>query len=165
MRDQLPQNLTLSTTIFSLLIFMPLPFETLLTPEHADGILANTIPEGYTGIHVPRVGRRGGGIAAIHRSTICVNRLPIVFESLFFEHLSISLTVNTVFVKIAIMYRPPSVNCPKFLTDPEEASILPQPDFPDEEISVETCPGSTASCIFSLYSLLQQLSFGWLPGI
>ncbi len=53
--------------------------ETWLTPEHGDEIFANTIPEGYVGIHVPRVGRRGGGIAVIHRSTICVNRLPIVF--------------------------------------------------------------------------------------
>ena len=91
--------------------------ETSLTPEHEDEILANTIPEGYVGIHVPRVGRRGGGIAVIHRSTIRVNRLPIVFESPFFEHLAISLTVNTVFVKIAIIYRPPSVSCPKFLSD------------------------------------------------
>jgi hypothetical protein len=91
--------------------------ETWLTPEHGDEILANTIPEGYVGIHVPRVGRQGGGIAVIHRSTICVSRLPIVFESPFFEQLALSLTVNTVFVKIAIIYRPPSVSCPKFLSD------------------------------------------------
>jgi hypothetical protein len=89
----------------------------LLRPDHGDEILANTIPEGYVGIHVPRVGRRGGGIAVIHRSTISVNRLPIVFESPFFEDLAISLTVNTMIVKIAIIYRPPSVSCPKFLSD------------------------------------------------
>ncbi len=77
--------------------------ETWLTPD-GDEILANSIPEGYVGIHVPRVGRRGDGIAVIHRSTICVNRLPIVFESAFFEHFAISLIVNTVFVKIAIIY-------------------------------------------------------------
>jgi hypothetical protein len=41
------------------------------------------IPEGYVGIHVPRFGRRGGGIAVIHRSTICVNRLPIVLSHHF----------------------------------------------------------------------------------
>jgi hypothetical protein len=44
----------------------------------------------------------------------------------------------------------------------EEGSISPQLDLPDEEISVENCPGSTASCISSLYSLLRQLSSGWL---
>ncbi len=60
--------------------------ETWLTPEHGDEILGNTIPEGYIGIHVPRVGRQGGGIAVIHRSTIFVNRLPIVFESLLTCH-------------------------------------------------------------------------------
>jgi hypothetical protein len=53
--------------------------ETWLTSEHGDEIFANTIPEGYTGIQVPRVGRRGCGIAFIHRSTICVNRLPYRF--------------------------------------------------------------------------------------
>jgi hypothetical protein len=70
--------------IYHHLLTFDLDAETWLTPEHGDEILANTIPEGYVGIHVPRVGRRGGGIAVIHRSTICVNRLPIVFDSPFF---------------------------------------------------------------------------------
>jgi hypothetical protein len=39
--------------------------------------LANAIPEGYVGIHVPRVGRRGGGMLSftVQRSVSIVSPL------------------------------------------------------------------------------------------
>ncbi|EFX74950.1 hypothetical protein DAPPUDRAFT_108403 [Daphnia pulex] len=43
--------------------------ESWLPVEGGDEILRGTCPAGYSGLHVPRTDRRGGGVAVIYRNT------------------------------------------------------------------------------------------------
>jgi hypothetical protein len=82
--------------------------ETWLNEQNGDDILCDVCPEGYVAIHRPRHGRRGGGVALIHRSTLRVNPLSINFELAFFEHLLVSVKINSVCINMVTVYRPSS---------------------------------------------------------
>ncbi len=70
--------------------------ETWLNEQNGDDILRDVCPEGYVAIHRPGHVRRGGGVALIHRSTLRVNPLSINVEVASFEHLSVSIKINSV---------------------------------------------------------------------
>ena len=91
--------------------------ETWLNAQHGEDILLGVCPEGYASFQVPRIGRRGGGTALIHRETIRVNPMSPVFEATTFEHLSASLFFNSVCVRLVVVYRPPSTKPSLFLTE------------------------------------------------
>ena len=107
--------------ITSLLLSADLDFlaitESWLTEQHGDDLLHGLCPDGYASLQAPRIGRRGGGTALIHRSTIRADRVAPVFEATTFEHLSVSLFFNSVCIRLVIIYRPPSTNAGLFLSE------------------------------------------------
>jgi exonuclease III len=73
---------------------------------HSKVELKAVCPPGYTITHKPRSGRRGGGVAIIHRDTIHTTVKP-TFEAKSFESIEATLTVSSITVRLVIMYRPP----------------------------------------------------------
>jgi hypothetical protein len=90
--------------------------ESWLNERHGDDILHGLCPDGYAFMQVPKIGRRGGGTSLVYRNTIGANRMAPVFEATIFEHLSVSLFVNSVCIRLVIIYRPSSTNAGPFLT-------------------------------------------------
>ncbi len=71
-------------------------------------------PEGYSSTHVPRMGRRGGGVALVYKGTMQFNLHPAgSFSTL--ELLDITVTVKSVATRLVIIYRPPARNKNQFL--------------------------------------------------
>ena len=88
--------------------------ESWLPVEGADEILRGTCPAGYLGLHVPRTGRRGGGVAVIYRNTVRCRLLSLDFVAQSFEFLAVSLSVNSVAIVLLVVYRPPTSNVNQF---------------------------------------------------
>jgi len=88
--------------------------ESWLPVESGDEILRGTCPAGYSGLHVPRMGRRGGGVAVIYRNTVRCRLLSLDFVAQSFEFLAVSLSVNSVAIVLLVVYRPPTNNANQF---------------------------------------------------
>ncbi|EFX70233.1 hypothetical protein DAPPUDRAFT_112897 [Daphnia pulex] len=110
-QDALQHHLTISDLDLLLIT------ETWLNEHNGDDILRDICPEGYVAIHRPRHGRRGGGVALIHRCTLRVNPLSINVEVASFEHLSVSIKINSVCINMVTVYRPPSTKPELFLEE------------------------------------------------
>ena len=91
--------------------------ESWLTVENGDEVLRSATPPGYSFVHKPRVGRRGGGLACIFRSTIKCLLASIDLTATTFEFLPISATTNSACLLIVIIYRPPSSNFKSFISE------------------------------------------------
>ena len=79
------------------------------------------VPPGYEIIHVDREGRKGGGVAIISRRELSVaKRNTGTFDS--FEHCIVDLNCTSNILRLAVIYRPPSVDTRLFLE--EFASLL-----------------------------------------
>lgn len=72
-------------------------------------------PCGYTLLHVPRHGRRGGGVAVLYRSYLCI-RKSILPSFKTFECLEVTLTCKST-ATILVVYRPPSTLESQFLQE------------------------------------------------
>ena len=95
--------------------------ETWLSSDHGDDDLLNVCPAGYNAVHTPRVGKRGGGVALIYRSSLRVETASTGFSASSFEHMAVRLHCNSTCIHLVIIYRPPpqSSRCSdgQFLTD------------------------------------------------
>ena len=92
--------------------------ETWFTIDHGSDDLRAFCPDGYSAVHVPRCGSKGGGVAILYRNTIRVDPPPSdqTISATTFEWLSPSLVVNSVSVRLTVVYRPPRSCIPTFLT-------------------------------------------------
>ena len=73
-------------------------------------------PEGYQLFHVPRVGKRGGGVAIICRSELDISEQPRdKFNT--FEHIEVLLKSHTRCIRLVVLYRPPSGSPQEFLNE------------------------------------------------
>lgn len=88
--------------------------ETWLSSLNGVTCLEACSPEGYSSTHVPRMGRRGGGVALIYKDTIQIHPHPAGSFSTF-ELLDITVTVKSVATRLVIIYRPPARNKIQFL--------------------------------------------------
>jgi hypothetical protein len=79
--------------------------ETWLT-QHSDVELKAICPPGYSISHAPRCGRRGGGVAIMHRDSIHLTVQP-PYKTKSFESLEAMLTISSTSVRLVILYRPP----------------------------------------------------------
>ena len=95
--------------------------ETWLTSVDGDDILRAACPAGYSALHIPRIGRRGGGVALIYCSSIVLKKITLVHVPVSFEYLAVALTVNSSLITIVVVYRPPASNFGLFI---EEFSTL-----------------------------------------
>ena len=69
--------------------------ESWLTVENGDEVLRSASPLGYSLVHKPKVGRRGGGLACIFRSKIKCRLASNDLTATTFEFLSISAITNS----------------------------------------------------------------------
>ncbi len=90
--------------------------ETWLTPEHGEEIPRSVCPDGFSAINIPRPGKKGGGLAVIHRDTICVRLLPLEAHPATFEQLALSLQFNSTGFNFVVIYRPPASKTDVFLS-------------------------------------------------
>ena len=93
--------------------------ETWFTIDHGSDDLWAFFPDGYSAVHVPRSGGKGGGVAILYRNTIRVDPPPsdLTISATTFEWLSLSLVVNSVSIRLIVVYRPPRSCIPIFLTE------------------------------------------------
>jgi hypothetical protein len=90
--------------------------ETWLSPDSPSSVLNQLTPPGYAIQHVARPSGRGGGIAAIFRSSFSVSIIKThVFSS--FEHLFLRLTCSCKTYLFLTLYRPPSLSKSDFMSD------------------------------------------------
>jgi hypothetical protein len=91
--------------------------ETWFTIDHGSDDLRAFCPDGYSAVHVPRCGSKGGGVAILYRNTIRVDPPPLdlTISATTFEWLSLSLVVNSVSIRLFVVYRPPRSCIPTFL--------------------------------------------------
>lgn len=83
--------------------------ETWLPPNRDDD-LQNACPAGFTGLHVPRTNSSGGGVAVIYRSSIEASfQEPLAIKPKSFEYLGVVLNINSVSIRLVVVYRPPKV--------------------------------------------------------
>ena len=82
--------------------------ETWLTKNIGDYDLLDFCPTGYRAVHLPRPNRKGGGIALVFRDLFLVEMVPSGLTTPSFEHMVVLLRFNSVCVRLAIVYRPPS---------------------------------------------------------
>lgn len=93
--------------------------ETWFTIDHGSDDLRAFGPDGYSAVHVPRCGSKGGGVAILYQNTIPVDPPPLdlTISATTFEWLSLSLVVNSVSIRRFFVYRPPRSFIPTFLTE------------------------------------------------
>ena len=84
--------------------------ETWLSPAN-DVDLIDACPSGFSALHVPRPGnRRGGGVAALYRSSIQASKLtlPLVSPKTF-EYIALAFIINFIPIRLIFIYRPPKL--------------------------------------------------------
>ena len=74
-------------------------------------------PPGYLFVQKPRIGRRGGGLALIHRSTVKCRLANFDVPATSFEYLATSLAIHSSCLLLLIIYRPPSSNLNMFISE------------------------------------------------
>jgi hypothetical protein len=82
--------------------------ETWLSADRHDA-LEDSCPTGFTSLHVPRPNSNGDGVAVIFRSSIEASSLleHLTPRPKTFEYLSVVLTINSVPIRLVVVYRPP----------------------------------------------------------
>ena len=82
--------------------------ETWLTNKDSDLPVTRALtPPGYNLIHHPRCGRRGGGIAILHKEAVKATSLKTFSNIHSFEAMSLKLTLFGKCVILLVVYRPP----------------------------------------------------------
>ncbi|XP_060563505.1 uncharacterized protein LOC132722906, partial [Ruditapes philippinarum] len=71
--------------------------------------ISELVPPGYKMKHVPRVGRRGGGVAIIHKASIQVTTESSSQSKEFsqFEFMDCNVVIGRYSMRLAVIYRPP----------------------------------------------------------
>ena len=83
--------------------------ETWLTDAHGDSDLLGICPTGYRAVHSARLGgKRGGGVALIYSESYRVTVTTVPFVAASFEFMVLLLQCNSISIRLAIIYRPPS---------------------------------------------------------
>jgi exonuclease III len=83
--------------------------ETWLGTDVDDHIMTDLVPPGYAFIHIPRQRKRGGGIAVLYKSRLCIKIIPQSTEDAFtnFENIHCSVSDGNVQIQMHVIYRPP----------------------------------------------------------
>ena len=79
-------------------------------------VCGNLTPPGYSLVHTARQRKQGGGVAIVHRSSLKVSKQTVtVFET--FEHIEVLLQTDSDYVRLAVVYRPPSSPKSQFIEE------------------------------------------------
>jgi hypothetical protein len=73
-----------------------------------NAIMKDSCPPNYQSIHKPRIGKKGGGLAFIFKTSLKTSTLPLTVSVTTFECLPIKVTVASKTFVIINIYRPPS---------------------------------------------------------
>ena len=126
--------------------------ESWMMPTAHDAIAHDAAPDDYQIVHVPRAdGRRGGGLAVIHRRSLDTTSLHISAVTTSFEAQGLRLTVAAVLN----VYRAPSGSIDTFVDElsvvidellDSGCRLLLMGDF--------NCPGTTSTCVDDRLTML-----------
>lgn len=90
--------------------------ETWLTELETPASVAEITPNGYSLHHIPRHGRRGGGVGVFVRKPIKCSTIPTPAASAF-EHITLQVRINKHDYNLVSLYRPPNMSFTRFLED------------------------------------------------
>jgi hypothetical protein len=88
-----------------------------LTPEHGEEILRSVCPDGFRAVKITRPGKRGGGLAVIHRDPIRARSILLEARPATFEKLALSLQFNSTGFNLVGIYRPPASKTDVFMSE------------------------------------------------
>ena len=141
--------------------------ETWITSEHAESSLRAICPDGYDAVQCNR-STRGGGVAIVYRSSFRIGPPPVSFTSSYFEHITRSFYVNSVCVRLCVIYRPPKQSIPEFITEfsnylellsVTSGKLLIVGDFNIHVDDVKCPNASKFLSILDSFSLVQHVDF------
>lgn len=82
--------------------------ETWLGTSVDDQVIYEVLPPGYSIHHVPRLDKRGGGVAVIFKDGLDVKQTDSTNDAFtHFERMECTIAVSDIQVKLCIIYRPP----------------------------------------------------------
>ena len=69
--------------------------------------IGELVPTGYVMKHIPRLGRKGGGVVLIYKSAILLRLITSSNDGNFthFEHMDCDLEVGGLSIRLAVIYR------------------------------------------------------------
>ncbi|XP_071504088.1 uncharacterized protein [Diadema antillarum] len=85
--------------------------ETWLSTDD-DAVIAELSPRGYTFKHIPRIGKRGGGVGFLYRSHLNVKVHTQVNNFTSFEMMQMDVIENSKSMHLVVIYRPPRSSVP-----------------------------------------------------
>jgi hypothetical protein len=90
--------------------------ETWLSGDASDDfILLDSCPSTFSYSSGPRVGRKGGGVAVLHRKEISMASSPVISLSPIIESMLVQLRFSSLIITLVTIYRPPASSVPKFM--------------------------------------------------
>ena len=98
--------------------------ETWMTQTNENRVKAELLPNDFCILHRMRSGRRGGGIAVVHRNNIVVNGSNCSLQPSTFEYMKVLISHNHTSVCLLVIYRPPESTTTHFIE--EFAELLTQ---------------------------------------
>ena len=81
--------------------------ETWLGTDLDNGVINETVPQGYGIAHVPRLEKRGGGIAVIFNKGLDVKHQVNTDSFTHFEHMECTVKNKGIGFRLCVIYRPP----------------------------------------------------------
>ena len=143
----------------------------LSTDDRDQRIIGEITPPGYNFLQVPRLGKKGGGVAVLCRDNFKIQMKPS-FKAKSFECMEVSITAISVTVKLIVIYRiPPNMKnglkkssfAHEFADMLEKVSIEPGKllitgDFNIHWDNVNSAETKDISDLLSSYNLQQHVS-------
>ena len=80
--------------------------------EDDNAIIGQLAPTGFTFKHVPRISRRGGGVALLFRSELHVDVTCSLSSYQSFEFIEGNIISGLESIRLVVIYRPPGSKCP-----------------------------------------------------
>ena len=93
--------------------------ETWLRPGEKDRLsISNLTPAGYKLLHGPRQGKKGGGVAVVHKANMTITKQPTEPYGSF-EHMDVLVKTNNEYIRLCVLYRLLNRSVAEFVEDYE----------------------------------------------
>ena len=122
-------------------------------------------PPGYTILHVPRKGKRGGGVGLVFRSNLQIKQCETTQYGTF-EHMEVLILNAASCTRLSIIYRPPNTDKGSFLHELESfvsdrstmsGNLVIVGDF-NINISTTTSPAASMKELLHSMNLVQHIN-------
>ena len=90
--------------------------ETWLKEDTDQVTIGALTPPGYKLVHLPRIDKRGGGLAIIHKTSLQIKTVPPV-PAATYEILRMTMHIGGRYLTVCVVYRPPHTSLAQFLNE------------------------------------------------